>query len=271
MSTGLGRLDGKVAIVTGGARGQGEATVRLFAAEGARVLFGDVLDDLGESLAAQLGDDVAYLHHDVRDEDGWNQVVAEAIRRFGSVDVLVNNAGVLAFGTLAHETSRDDYMRVVEINQLGTFLGMKAVLPVMVASGGGSIVNISSTNALRGYGGTVAYTASKWAIRGMTKTVALEYGCAGIRVNSIHPGGVETPMTKGADLGNLTAEEQVAIYSTLPLARPGQPIEVANLSLFLASDESAYCTGAEFVIDGGLLAGAVNPHVLATRPESTVD
>lgn len=258
----MGRLDGKVAIITGGARGQGEAEVRAFVREGARVVFGDVLDDLGEKVAADVGDDAVYVHHDVRREDDWSTVVETATQRFGKIDILVNNAGVLSFGTLTHETPLDDYMRVVEINQVGVFLGMRAVIPVMLERRRGSIVNISSTNGFAGYGGTIAYTASKFAVRGMTKTAALEYGKAGIRVNSIHPGGIDTPMTRVDDL-DMTQEEQDAAYDSFALGRVGKPEEIASLALFLASDESSYCTGAEFIADGGMLAGVVNPHARA--------
>jgi 3alpha(or 20beta)-hydroxysteroid dehydrogenase len=255
----MGRLDGKVALVTGGARGQGEAEVRMFVAEGASVVFGDVLDDDGAALAKDVGERSAYVNHDVRSEERWAEVVAETERRFGGLDILVNNAGVLHFGPVTHELSFDDYRRVIEINQFGTFLGMRAAIPAMLRRGGGSIVNISSTNGFRGYGGTVAYGASKFAIRGMTKTVALEYGAANIRVNSIHPGGIDTPMTRGADLGGMTAEEQDAQYAGMAIPRAGRPDEVAKLALFLASEDSSYCTGAEFIIDGGTLAGTVNP------------
>jgi 3alpha(or 20beta)-hydroxysteroid dehydrogenase len=261
----MGRLDGKVAVVTGGARGQGEAEVRLFAQEGAKVVFGDVLDDIGEKVAADIGDDAVYVHHDVRDERAWTSFVGEAERRFGGVDILVNNAGVLDFGTMTHETSLADYMRLVEINQVGVFLGMRAAIPSMLTRGGGSIVNISSTNGFSGYGGTIAYTASKFAVRGMTKTAALEYGKAGIRVNSIHPGGIDTPMTRVDDLGEMTEADQEAMYGGFALARVGQPEEVAKLALFLASDDSSYCTGAEFLVDGGMLAGFVNPYARAER------
>jgi 3alpha(or 20beta)-hydroxysteroid dehydrogenase len=256
----MGRLDGKVAIITGGARGQGEAEVRKFVQEGARVVFGDVLDDLGEAVAKDVGDNAVYLHHDVRDEDDWNTVVQEAENRFGKLDVLVNNAGVLDFGTVTHETTLADYMRLIEINQIGPFLGMRTAIPAMMRNRGGSIVNISSTNGFMGYGGTIAYTASKFAVRGMTKTAALEYGKANIRINSIHPGGIDTPMTRGGDLGEMSEADQDAMYGSFAMARAGQPDEVANLALFLASDESSYCTGSEFIVDGGMMAGFVNPY-----------
>src|SRR5688572_10354271 len=170
----MGRLDGKVAVITGGARGQGEQHVRLFVAEGAKVVFGDVLDDLGDAVAGDLGKNAVFLHHDVRSEDEWQGMVKEAESRFGKLDILVNNAGILQFGTLTHDTSLDDYMRLIEINQVGPFLGMKTAIPALMRNRGGSIVNISSTNGFAGYGGTIAYTASKFAVRGISKTAALE-------------------------------------------------------------------------------------------------
>ena len=260
----MGRLDGKVAIISGAARGQGEQEVRLFVAEGAKVIFGDVLDDLGEAVAAELGGNAVFLHHDVRNEDEWQRMVKEAESRFGKLDILVNNAGILQFGTLTHDTSLDDYMRLIEINQVGPFLGMKTAIPAMMRNRGGAIVNISSTNGFAGYGGTIAYTASKFAVRGMTKTAALEYGKAGIRINSIHPGGIDTAMTRPEGLGEMSAADQAAAYDMVSMARVGQPQEVAKLALFLASNESSYCTGAEFLIDGGMLAGTVNPYARPT-------
>ena len=259
----MGRLDGKVAIITGGARGQGEAEVRLFAAEGAKVLFGDVLHDQGEAVAADVGSSVHYVPLDVTDPGAWEAAVAETVSRFGAPDVLVNNAGVLQFGVSLVDTTLDDYMRVVNINQVGPFLGMKYTVPAMIGAGkGGSIVNISSTNGLAGFGGTMAYTASKFAVRGMTKTAALELGRHGIRVNSIHPGGVDTAMTSLDALGGtMTEEAQQAAYAMIPLGRVAQPQEIARLALYLASDESSYSTGSEFVADGGMLAGAVNPDI----------
>jgi 3alpha(or 20beta)-hydroxysteroid dehydrogenase len=260
----MGRMDGKVALVSGGARGQGEAEVRLLVAEGAKVVFGDILDDLGEVVAKELGDAAHYLHLDVRREEDWQTAVAEAESRYGKLDVLVNNAGVLQMGGMTHEISLDDYMRVIEINQVGVFLGMRNAIPALLRSGGGAIVNTSSTNGLQGYGGTMAYTASKFAVRGMTKNAALEYGKAGIRVNSVHPGGIDTPMTRpGDDLGGFTADDQAEVYDAMAMARVGQPEEVAKLVLFLASDESSYCSGAEFIIDGGQTAGVVNPYARA--------
>jgi 3alpha(or 20beta)-hydroxysteroid dehydrogenase len=261
----MGRLDGKVALISGGARGQGEAEVRLFAREGAKVVFGDVLDDLGEKLAAEIGSDaVTYRHLDVTQEDDWAEAVADAESRYGKLTVLVNNAGILSFGTSTADTTLDDYLRIVNVNQVGCFLGMRAAIPAMTRARGGSIVNISSSNGFVGYGGTIAYTASKFAVRGMTKTAALEVGRLGIRINSIHPGGIDTPMTRADNLGEMSQEDQDAIYGGLAMGRAGQPEEVANLALFLASDESSYSTGSEFTIDGGMLAGTVNPYCMPT-------
>ena len=258
----MGRLDGKVAIISGGARGQGEAEVRLFAAEGAKVVFGDVLHDLGEAVAADVGPDAHYIPLDVTDPGAWQKAVDETTSRYGPPNVLVNNAGILLFGVSMVDTSLEEYMRVINVNQVGVFLGMKYTAPAMIEAGGGSIVNISSTNGMAGYGGTVAYTASKFAVRGMTKNAALELGQHGIRVNSIHPGGVETAMTAPETLGEtITDEARDATYAMLPLGRPAQPIEIAHLALYLASDESSYSTGAEFIADGGMLAGVVNPEV----------
>src|ERR1700694_2737200 len=249
----MDRLSGKVAVITGGARGQGAAEARAFVAEGAKVAVTDVLDAEGEALAKELGAAAVYLHHDVRREEDWGRVVADTESRFGKLDILVNNAGVLSMGTITHETPLTEYMRLIEINQVGVFLGMKAAIPALLRNGAGSIVNISSTNGFAGYGGTIAYTASKFAVRGMTKTAALEYGKVGIRINSIHPGGIDTPMTRGSDLGEMTDEEQNEMYAMFSMGRAGKPEEVARLALFLASDESSYCTGSEFTIDGGML------------------
>ena len=244
----MGKLDGRVALLTGGARGQGAAEARLFAAEGAQVVISDVLDD-GEATARACGG--LYLHHDVTNEQRWTEVVDEIVRRFGRLDVLVNNAGIYMSGHI-RDTALDDYRRVIEVNQIGVFLGMKAVAEPMIAAGAGSIVNISSVAGLRGGGTAVAYTASKWAVRGMTKSAARELGRHGIRVNSIHPGLIETAMlhqVPGIDAGRLDTW-----LRTVPLGRVADADEVARLALFLASDDSSYCTGAEFIIDGGLTA-----------------
>jgi 3alpha(or 20beta)-hydroxysteroid dehydrogenase len=250
----MGRLDGKVTLITGAARGQGEATARLFAEEGAKVVLGDVLDDAGKTVAASLGDAAIYLHHDVSQEESWAHFVATASETFGRIDVLMNNAGILHLASVA-EIALDDYMKVIRVNQVGCLLGMKSVIPAMVQAGGGSIINVSSTTGIEGAMGMVAYVASKFAIRGMTKTAALEMGRAGIRVNSLHPGGIDTPMGDGSMEGFEDVDTQ-AFYGSLPLGRIAKPVELARVALFLASDESSYCTGSEFVADGGMLAGA---------------
>lgn len=247
-----GRLAGKVALITGAARGQGEAEARLFVDHGARVALGDVLDGEGKAVAASLGGDAIYLHHDVSQMESWADFVSTAIEAFGHIDVLINNAGIAHSAPIA-EIALEDYMEVIQVNQVGCLLGMKAVIPVMVECGGGSIVNVSSVSGIEGTPGMVAYVASKFAIRGMTKTAALELGRLGIRVNSIHPGGVDTPMAQRAEAELGGGGDP--FYSRLPLGRIGRPVELAHLALFLASDESSYCTGSEFVADGGLLAG----------------
>jgi 3alpha(or 20beta)-hydroxysteroid dehydrogenase len=247
----VGRLDGKVAIVTGAARGQGEAISRRFAAEGARVVLGDVLDTEGKTVADELGEAARYVHHDVTDESSWDETVRTAVSEFGLLNVLINNAGIIRWGTVA-ELSLQDYMAVITVNQIGCFLGMKAVIPAMREAGGGSIVNTSSTAGFVGTGGLVAYTASKFAVRGMTKTAAIELGRYGIRVNSVHPGGIDTPM---GNPGMGDGIDEWFKQQRLPMSRIGKPEEVASLMLFLASDESSYSTGSEFSIDGGMLAG----------------
>jgi 3alpha(or 20beta)-hydroxysteroid dehydrogenase len=248
---GAGRLAGKVAIVTGAARGQGAAAARRFVAEGAQVLLGDVLDDEGKALAAELGDAASYRSLDVSDEQAWAGAVAEVEERHGRLDVLVNNAGILFFSPIA-DTSLADYERVVRINQTGTFLGIRAAVPVMRRSGGGSIVNISSVEGLAGMPMLSTYAATKFAIRGMTKVCAIELGPDRIRVNSVHPGAIDTQMVSSA-LGGMPVDMSL-VGRRVALQRVGLASEVANLVTFLASDESAYCTGGEFVIDGGATA-----------------
>ena len=249
----MNRLAGKVALITGAARGQGEAEARVFVAEGAKVVLGDVMDDHGKAVAESLGGSAVYLHHDVSREESWANFVASALQAFGHLDILVNNAGILHVAPIA-EIKLEDYMRVIQVNQVGCLLGMKAVIPSMAKAGGGSIVNISSISGFEGAMGLVAYVSSKFAIRGMTKTAALELGRLGIRVNAICPGGVDTPMGRGDSEGFENIDSS-AWYRALPLQRIGKPEEVAKLALYLASSESGYCTGAEFVIDGGALAG----------------
>lgn len=244
-------LEGKVALISGAARGMGAEEARLFVSEGARVLLGDILDEEGEKVAAELGESAEYIHLDVTNEASWQSAVARAEEVFGKLDVLINNAGVLRFALL-EQTSLEDFEFVVRVNQLGPFLGMKSSVGAMRRAGGGSIVNISSLAGIQGIGGAVSYTASKFAVRGMTKVAAIELGCDSIRVNSVHPGGVETPMTR--PFGTDSKSEDTRAY-TSPIARIGRPDEVANLVLWLASDKSSYCTGAEFIVDGGASAG----------------
>lgn len=254
----MGKLDGKVALISGAARGQGEAEARLFVAEGAKVMLGDVRDDLGKAVAESLGENAIYQHLDVTQEEDWSSFVATAVESFGKVNVLVNNAGILLARRLV-DTSLDDFMRVIGINQVGCFLGVKSVVAAMEQAGGGSIVNISSIGGLTGVNSAVAYVSSKFGVTGITKTAALELGPLGIRVNSVHPGGVDTPMITGdsegfeAEMGDQRQSE--AAFGGLPLGRVGQPDEIAQLVAFLASDESSYCTGSEFTADGGMRAG----------------
>jgi 3alpha(or 20beta)-hydroxysteroid dehydrogenase len=244
-----GRLDGKVAIITGAARGQGAVEARMFVEEGAKVVVADVLDAEAEAVAKELGDDARFVHLDVSQQDQWQAAVKTAEEAFGKIDVLVNNAGILHFSAIEH-MAVDDYMRVVSVNQLGTFLGIKSVIEPMRRAGGGSIVNISSIEGILAMGGTIAYASTKFAIRGMTKVAALELGRDGIRVNSVHPGTIRTPMTDS--LGDITP-----IGKIIPLRRVGESEDVASVVLFLASDDAGYCSGAEFVVDGGVLAGSM--------------
>jgi len=247
----MGRLEGRVALITGGSRGQGAAEGRLFVAEGASVVLADVRDAEGEALAEELGDRACHRHLDVRSESDWERAVERAVEDFGRLDVLVNNAGIVRAAPL-EQMPLSTYMEVVEINQVGVFLGMRAVAPAMREAGGGSIVNISSNAGLEGVPGVIGYVASKWAVRGMTKSAALELGRYGIRVNSVHPGGVDTPMLQQDDFDSV---DQDRVFGAQPIPRIGQPDEIAKLVLFLASDEISYSTGSEFVADGGMTAG----------------
>lgn len=245
-----GRLEGKVALISGGARGMGAEEARRFAAEGASVVIGDVLEEEGGKVASEIGEAAVFVHLDVTSVEQWSRAVQLAGEHFGQLDVLVNNAGILRF-TPMEATSLEEYETVMRVNATGCLLGMQAAIAPLRAAGGGSIVNISSVAGLEGIPGALSYTASKFAVRGMTKVAAYELGRDGIRVNSVHPGGVDTPMVRqGAD----PAAMQEAAYHT-PIPRIGQPEEVAELVLWLASDASSFCTGAEFVIDGGLTAG----------------
>ena len=223
-------------------------------AEGAVVALADVLDDAGRAHAERLGAAGAYVHLDVSQEDQWNDAVAQTVGRFGPITVLVNNAGILNMDSL-EDVDLGVYRRVIEVNQFGCLLGMRAVAPVMRAAGGGSMINTSSVAGLVG-NTAIAYAASKWAIRGMTRSAALHLGPAGIRVNSIHPGTIDTPMIH-ADFDDAAGEQMRQVYAAgLPLRRLGSVDDITGLALFLASDESAYCTGAEFIVDGGATCAA---------------
>ncbi len=250
----MGRLDGKVALITGGARGMGKSHVRHFVAEGAKVVFGDVLDEQGQAVAGKLSaEDCRYIHHDVTSESDWAAAVATATGTFGRLDILVNNAGVLTFSPIS-EMPLADFRRILDINAVGCWLGMKSVIEPMKAAGGGSIVNISSIEGLTGAADCSAYAASKFAVRGMTKAAAQELGQFAIRVNSVHPGGILTRMVLDT-ADSMDPERGERYMKALPLGRFGQSAEVSNLVAFLASDEASYCTGSEFVIDGGILSG----------------
>lgn len=247
----MGKLDGKVALVTGSARGQGEAVVRLFASEGASVVIADVLDHLGEAVAHNLGPDALFLHLDVAEPGDWDRAMDAISDRFGRLDILVNNAGIQRMGLIESQPV-DDYMEVIRVNQLGCWLGMRAAIPLLKAAGGGSIVNTSSVAGLTGGPATAAYTASKFAIRGMTKCAAIELGRSNIRANSLHPGGVNTPMW---DVPGIDDPAQADfLWAHQPIPRIGEPDEVAKMALFIVAD-ATYSTGAEFVMDGGQMAG----------------
>ncbi len=252
----MGKLDGRTAMITGSARGMGAGEARLFIAEGANVLICDVLDELGEVLAQELGAAAMYVHLDVSDEAQWAAAVERGQGRFGRLDVLVNNAGI-AFPATIEDTPLEQYQRVVAVNLTGVWLGLRAAAPALRAAGGGSIVNMSSSAGLTASPGLAAYGATKWAVRGLTKTAAAEFSAYGIRVNSVHPGLISTDMTTAMGLQDMGVELGAALSA---LGRVGTVEDVAGLVLFLACDDSAYCTGGEFLIDGGML--------LAGRPRA---
>ena len=244
----MGKLDGKVAIITGAAQGMGASHAKLFVSEGAKVAVTDVKVDEGTKLVESLGaDNAIFIKHDVSSEDDWNNVVKTTKDKFGKIDILVNNAGI-TFAKGIQDISKDDYVKIFQINQLGSFLGLKAVAKEMTAQHTGSIITVSSLNGL--VGGAVGYTDTKFAVRGMTKAASLELAPQGVRVNSVHPGVIETPMI--SQPGTEEAVKQFA--KTIPMRRIAKPEEISKLVLFLASDDSSYSTGSEFIADGGISA-----------------
>ena len=251
-----GRLEGKVAVITGAAKGQGEAEARLFVREGASVVLTDVLEDRGEAVARSIGDRAAFMRHDVSNEHDWQRVMGEATERFGGLDVLVNNAAIHWVRPIEEE-DWGEFQRLLSINLGGAFLGTRAAIAPMRARGGGAIVNISSTAGLVGFTGHATYGASKWAVRGFTKVAAIELGQFGIRVNSVHPGPIRTDMLPGGP-----DDIDPTRWRNLPLRRSGAPEEVAELVLFLASDAASFISGGEFTVDGGSLAGPPTPPAL---------
>lgn len=243
----MARLEGKVAIITGSAQGMGASHARRFIKEGAKVVITDLNEEKGKALAAELGENALFVKHNVTNAEDWKNVVEETEKAFGKVDVLVNNAGISLNKSIL-ETTEVEYRRIVDINQVSVFLGMKTVIPAMQKAGGGSIVNISSMNGI--VAGAIGYTDTKFAVRGMTKAAAMECANYGITVNSVHPGVIATPMILQAD-----SKAEIEEFSKhIPVKRVAQPEEVSNLVLYLASDESNYSTGSEFIVDGGLTA-----------------
>ncbi|GAA3164519.1 SDR family oxidoreductase [Planomonospora alba] len=247
----MGLLDGKVALITGGARGMGAAHVRLFLAEGARVVFGDVLAEEGKALAEETG--AVFVPQDVTDPGDWERAVGAATETYGRLDVLVNNAGILRFRRIADMTLQE-FDRILDVNLRGTWLGVKSVIEPMKAAGGGSIVNISSIEGFIGAAGMSAYSASKFGVRGVTKAAARELAGFGIRVNSVHPGAIATDMVRDPEV--MVEVDGEAFLKSMVIPRFAKPVEVSNVVAFLASDRSSYCTGSEFTVDGGLLTGA---------------
>jgi 3alpha(or 20beta)-hydroxysteroid dehydrogenase len=236
----MGRVDGKIALISGGARGIGAASARALVAEGARVVLGDILDDEGKAVADELGGAARYVHLDVTNPDDWTAAVETAVAEFGGLNVLFNNAGI-ANGAAINRFKLEKWQKIIDINLTGPFLGIRAAADALIAAGGGSIINTSSIEGLRGTSWAHGYVASKWGLRGLTKSVAMELAPHGVRVNSLHPGLIRTPLTEGIP------DDMIPV----PLGRPGLPEDVASFVVFLASDESSYATGTEFVIDGG--------------------
>lgn len=247
----MGLLDGKVALITGGARGMGEAHVRLFLEEGARVVFGDVLEEEGKELAAETG--AVYVHQDVTKPEDWQRAVSATLDAYGKLNVLVNNAGILKFRRIA-DMSPEDFDRIIDVNLKGTWLGVKSAIEPMKAAGRGSIVNISSIEGFIGAEGMSAYSASKFGVRGVTKAAARELARFKIRVNSVHPGAINTSMALDPEI--MAEVDADAFVKSMVMKRFAKPVEVSHVVAFLASDRASYCTGSEFTVDGGLLTGA---------------
>lgn len=239
------RLDNKVALITGASGGMGAAHAKLFIKEGAKVVLTDLNQEAGKTLAKELGSNAIFLKLDVADPKDWARVVQETETQFGPINILVNNAGIADPIAPIQEMDNDGYMRMIKINQYSVFLGMKYTFPSLKKTGNGSIINISSVSGFIGLPGMIAYDATKFAVRGMTKTAAAEFGKYGIRVNSVHPGAIETSMV---------TDEERKIAKSIPLSRIADPIEISKLVLFLASDDSSYSSGSEFTADGGMLA-----------------
>jgi 3alpha(or 20beta)-hydroxysteroid dehydrogenase len=261
---GSDRLEGRIAIVTGSAGGQGAAEARALVAQGAKVLVADIDDDAGTRLASELGPAAAYHHLDVRSEDDWRAALAFAQSTFGSVNALVNNAGISLPPKSILKTPVDEYRAVVEVNQIGAYTGIHVVAPAIIAAGGGSIVNISSVNGFVGAWGIAGYVSAKFALRGLTRVAAIELARKGVRVNSIHPGPIDTPMLRGGLPPG--TDPVVAMAGVVPAGRVGTVDDVAAMVAFLLSDEASYCYGAEFVVDGGFLAGPMgSPNVPSGR------
>ncbi len=252
----MGKLDGQVALISGAARGQGEAQARLFAREGAAVALGDVLEEDGQRVAESINDSggqAMFQKLDVTEVSSWQSMVEETVAQFGRLDIVVNNAGI-ARVKLIEESSLEEYLEVIRINQVGVWLGMQAAIPALKDAGGGCIINTSSTAGLEGYSGLGAYVSSKFAVRGMTKVAALELGRYNIRVNSVHPGPIDTPMIRDPQIRR-SADGDFEMSRSSPIPRVGHVDEVAKMMLFIAAD-ATYSTGSEFVIDGGVTAGS---------------
>ncbi len=248
----MGQLDGKVALISGAARGMGAAAARAFVAEGAKVVLGDVLDD-GKLVADELGEAARFIRLDVTQEQDWRAAVTLAEETFGKLDVLVNNAGILKFGTVESMTL-EKYQTIIDVNQIGVFLGMRTAIPALKRAGAGAVVNISSVEGLAGGQALTGYSGTKFAVRGMTKAAALDFGADGIRINSVHPGAIRTPMVM--ERADSAGEVEKFIASKTALRRLGEAEEVARVVVFLASDAASYVTGAELAVDGGVSANS---------------